>query len=85
MEDVPTTLWTLHRDGREAACRARLAPYGIEIDLTSGGDPVVTRVFATGEEALAWADKKRTDREAQGWRSADVPRPAEPGPPERET
>jgi hypothetical protein len=72
MEDVPTTLWTLHRDGREAACRARLAPYGIEIDLTSDGDAVVTRVFATGDEALAWADKKRADRETQGWRSIDA-------------
>jgi hypothetical protein len=31
----------------------------------------VTRVFETGEEALAWADKKRADRETQGWRPAD--------------
>jgi hypothetical protein len=68
MEDVPTTLWTLHRDGHESGCRARLAPHGIEIDLTSDGQAVVTRVFASGEEALAWADKKRADRETQGWR-----------------
>ena len=70
MEDAPTILWTLHRDGREAACRARLAPYGIEIDLTSDGEAVVTRVFETGEEAPAVADKKRADREMQGWRAA---------------
>ena len=76
---------TLHRDGREAACRARLAPYGIEIDLTSDGDPVVTRVFATGEEALAWADKKRADRETQGWRPAGASQRAEPGHPEGKT
>ena len=72
MDDLPTTLWTLLRDGREVACRARLVPYGIEIDLTSDGEAVVTRVFETGEEALAWAEKKRADREAQGWRAADV-------------
>jgi hypothetical protein len=72
MDDQPTTLWTLRRDGREVACRARLAPYGIEIDLTSDGEAVVTRVFETGEEALAWSDKKRADRETQGWRSADA-------------
>jgi hypothetical protein len=29
----------------------------------------VTRVFETGEEALAWAEKKRGDREAAGWRA----------------
>jgi hypothetical protein len=72
IEDAPTILWTLHRDGREAACRARLAPYGIEIDLTSDGEAIVTRVFESGEEALAWADKKRVDRESQGWRAADA-------------
>jgi hypothetical protein len=72
IEDTPTTLWTLRRDGRETACRARLARYGIEIDLTTDGEAVVTRVFETGEEALAWADKKRVDRELQGWRSAEA-------------
>jgi hypothetical protein len=72
IEDTPTILWTLHREGREATCRARLAPYGIEIDLTSDGEAVVTRVFETGEEALAWADKKRVDRELQGWRPAEA-------------
>jgi len=66
MEDQPTVLWSLERDGRTVSCRAKLVPYGIEIDLTSDGAPVVTRVFETGEEAMAWAEKKRSDREAAG-------------------
>jgi hypothetical protein len=69
MDDQPTTLWTLGRDGREVACRARLAPYGIEIDIAYEGQAMVTRVFETGEEALAWADRKRADREARGWQT----------------
>jgi hypothetical protein len=69
MEDQPTVLWSLERDGRTVSCRAKLVPYGIEIDLTSDGQSVVTRVFETGEEAMAWAGKKRSDREAAGWRA----------------
>jgi hypothetical protein len=42
-------------------------PYGVEISLARDGEAVVTRVFETGEEALAWADRKRGDREASGW------------------
>jgi hypothetical protein len=67
MEDQPTTLWSLEREGHTAACQAKLATYGIEIILAQDGEDVVTRVFETGEEALAWAEKKRGDREAAGW------------------
>ncbi len=70
MEDQPTTLWSLERDGREAACQVKLVPYGIEVNLMSDGETVVTRVFETGDEALAWANKKRGDREAAGWKEA---------------
>ncbi len=67
MDDQPTTLWTLGRDGRQTSCRVRLVPYGIEIDLLRDGSLIVTRTFESGEEALAWADRKRSDRVAQGW------------------
>jgi hypothetical protein len=67
VEDQPTTLWTLERDGREASCRVRLVPYGIEVDLLRDGAAIVTRTFDNGEEALAWADRKRAVRQAQGW------------------
>jgi len=68
MDDEPTTLWSLELDGRMLACQAKLAPYGIEIHLAYDGETTVTRVFETGEEALAWAEKKRGDREAAGWK-----------------
>ena len=68
MEDQPSMLWSLERDGHELSCLVRLVPYGIEIQLSADGDTVVTRVFETGEEALAWADRKRDDRTAAGWK-----------------
>jgi hypothetical protein len=67
MKDRPTTLWKLRRDDREVACQARLAPYGIEIEIAHDGTVLLTRVFETDEEALAWARAKRAAREAQGW------------------
>ena len=67
MDDQPTTLWTLRREGREVACLARLVPYGIEIDIAYDGTTIVTRVFETGDDALEWAGKSRTDREGRGW------------------
>ena len=45
----------------------RLEPHGVEIDLLHNGALTVTRGFHTSDEALAWADQKRADREAQGW------------------
>jgi len=32
----------------------------IEVDLASDGEDVVTRVFETGEEALAWPERSET-------------------------
>jgi len=69
MEDQPTTLWSLEREGHALSCAVKLVPYGIEISLAHDGEAFVTRVFETGEEALAWADRKRGDREAKGWKS----------------
>jgi len=68
MEDQPTVLWSLERDGRTVSCGAKLMPYGIEIDRTWDGESVGTGVFETGEEAMSGAEKKRADREAAGWR-----------------
>jgi len=68
MEDQPTTLWALEREGRVMTCAVTLVPYGIEITIARDGQAIVTRVFETGEEALAWAEKKRGDREAAGWK-----------------
>jgi hypothetical protein len=67
MKDRPTTLWKVRRDDKEVACRVRLVPYGIEIEIAHDGTVLLTRVFETDDEALAWAGAKRAAREAQGW------------------
>lgn len=65
--DEPSTLWTLRRDGREIACLVRLEPHGVEVDVLRDGALSLTRSFASGEEALAWASQRRARREAEGW------------------
>ena len=71
VEDKGTTLWTVSKDGRDISCLVRLVPYGIEIDLLRDGRLTVTRTFETDDEALAWARRKRTEREAEGWAAQD--------------
>lgn len=77
MDDQPSTLWKLRRDGKEVACQVRLVPYGIEIDISHDGTVVVTRAFDADEEALAWAEGKRAAREAQGWEPVPPDAPAD--------
>jgi len=67
MDDQGTCLWTLRREGREVACLVRLVPMGIEVDIAYDGEPIVTHAFETGEEALDWAEKTKSDRRARGW------------------
>jgi hypothetical protein len=72
VKDQPTVLWKLRRDDEEVACQVRLVPYGIEVDIAHHGTVVLTRVFETDDEALAWASEKRNAREAQGWASLPI-------------
>ena len=69
-------LWKVRRDDEEVACQVRLVPYGIEVDIAHGGTVVLTRVFETDDEALAWAREKRNAREAQGWAALPVESPS---------
>jgi hypothetical protein len=79
VDDRPVTLWKLKRDAEEIACRVRLAPYGIEVDMLNDGAVVLTRVFATDDEALTWARDRRGRRESEGWQPAPVePDPGQP-------
>ena len=52
-------------------------PYGIEVDIVRNGKVVLTRVFETDQEALGWAQGKRTARESDGWML--IPTEAAPG------
>jgi hypothetical protein len=67
VDDQPTILWKLGRNDELVWCQVRLVAYGIEVDLVHGGTVILTRAFETGDEAHAWAEKKRTTRAAQGW------------------
>jgi hypothetical protein len=67
VNDEPTILWKVRRDDQEVSCQVRLVPYGIEVDIAHGGAVVLTRVFETDDEALAWSRDKLAAREAQGW------------------
>ncbi len=72
MQDRPTNLWTLQHQGKEIACSVRLAAHGIEVDIAHNGAVILTRVFETDVEALAWAAEKRLARVSQGWRPVDA-------------
>jgi hypothetical protein len=79
VDDRPVTLWKLTRNLEEIACRVRLAPYGVEVDILNDGAVVLTRVFATDDEALCWARERRSRRESEGWHPAPVdPEPDQP-------
>ena len=78
MDDQPTTLWTLERDGKLVSCLVRLVPYGIEVDIAHDGVIILTRAFDTDQEALGWADRKRASRAAEGWVPAAVPDTPQP-------
>jgi hypothetical protein len=69
VKDPGTTLWSLAKDGGEVRCRVRLVPFGIEIDILRNGTVSVTRAFDSEKDALDWADRKRSEREAHGWKS----------------
>ena len=72
VDDQPVLLWKMRRDAEEIACRVRLAPYGIEVDMLNDGAVVLTRVFATDDEALSWARERHGRRESEGWQPLPV-------------
>jgi hypothetical protein len=75
VQDRPTPLWIVQRDGKEVTCAARLVPYGIELDIAHDGTVVLTRVFERDTEALAWAAEKRAARTSQGWSDVELDQP----------
>lgn len=68
MNDQPTTIWTLRMiTGRWVECVTRFVPNGIEVEIISDGSPIYSRVFPSGDEALAWANEEHRERETTGW------------------
>lgn len=62
-----STLWNLHRDGKVASCEVRFVPLGSEVWMLRNGSLLMSRIFESGEEALAWAEEERERVLVGGW------------------
>jgi hypothetical protein len=63
----PSTLWTLHRDGKVASCEVGFVPLGSEVRMLRKGSLLMSRIFSTGDKALAWAEEERERLIDGGW------------------
>ena len=66
------TLWKLRRESEEIACRVRLAPYGIEVDMLSDGAVVLTR--ASSPPMTKRSTGRTTDAAAASRKAGAPPR-----------
>jgi hypothetical protein len=63
----PSTLWTLHRDGKIASCDVRFVPIGSEVRMFRNESLLMSRIFRSGDEALAWAEEEQARLFNNGW------------------
>ena len=63
----PSTIWTMRRNGKAASCEVRFVPTGTEVRVMRNGSRLYSRIFPTGDEALAWAEEERERMVAEGW------------------
>lgn len=60
MNDVGHVLWTLRdSSARLIECVVRFAMGGVQVETLSNGSPLISRVFPSGDEAMAWAEEER--------------------------
>ena len=64
----PSTLWSHHRDGKVAFCEVRFVPNGNEVRMLRNGALLMSRIFSTDDDALAWAEEERLRLLAHEWR-----------------
>lgn len=55
----PSTLWTVQLNGKLASCEVRFVPNRTDVRILRNGSLLMSRIFASGEEALAWAEEER--------------------------
>lgn len=55
----PTRLWSIPVDGKLAWCYLRFVPIGIEIRIFRNESLLMSRIFSSAQEALAWAEEER--------------------------
>jgi hypothetical protein len=63
----PSTLCTLHFDGKVASCDVRFVPLGSEVRMLRNDSVLMSRIFESGEEALVWAEEQRGRLLNSGW------------------
>jgi hypothetical protein len=66
-DPLPSTLWTLHRDGKVALCDLRFVPLGGEVRMLRSGPLLMSRILESGDEAMAWAEEERQRLFDNGW------------------
>jgi hypothetical protein len=58
--DPGNVLWTLRdSEGHLIECIVRFAMGGVQVEIISNGSPLISRVFPSGDEAMAWAEEER--------------------------
>ena len=50
-----------------ASCELRFVPLGNEVRLLRNGSLLMSRIFESGKEALAWAAEERQRLAENGW------------------
>jgi hypothetical protein len=63
----PTILWTLTDDEKLASCEVAFVPIGVQARVLRNGELLYSRIFTSGDEAVAWAEEERQKLLAQGW------------------
>ena len=63
----PATLWTLTNGEKLASCEVAFVPIGVKATVMRNGKLLYSRIFASGDEATAWAEDERRKLVREGW------------------
>jgi hypothetical protein len=63
----PSTLWTLHLDGKVATCQLQFVPNGNQVQMFRNESLLMSRIIESGEGALAWAEEERQRMLGHDW------------------
>jgi hypothetical protein len=63
----PTIFWTLTNGEKLAFCEVAFVPHGVQAKVLRNGKLLYSRIFSTGDEAVAWVEEERQGHLAKGW------------------
>jgi hypothetical protein len=67
LDPAASVLWRLERDGKMAGCDVGFVPIGVQVRIFKNESLLMSRIFSTGEEGLAWAQEERERMIESGW------------------